>query len=288
MAEPRKSAGPGAHLPRRARWVARLRTAWSQRRENREHRSWGWRAGVSGVFAAVGVLVVTSAISSDGTDLRAERYGDLESLARQQNRQVQNLQERVTALTTEVETLTEGVDDSRLDELEEVVDLLRGPAGLEEVAGSGVTVTLDDAPSSARELIDGEMVQANDLVVHQQDIQAVVNALWAGGAEAMTVQGQRVISTTGIKCVGNTVILHGVPYAPPYRISAIGDPGTMAASLSTNDYIATYRDYVDQLGLVYTFGVDPMLEMPAFEGSVALDYARSAGAADIAVLDNDL
>ena len=52
----------------------------------------------------------------------------------------------------------------------------------------------------------------------------MVNALWSGGAEAMTIQGQRVIATTGIKCVGNTVVLHGVPYAPPYVISAIGDP----------------------------------------------------------------
>ena len=51
----------------------------------------------------------------------------------------------------------------------------------------------------------------------------MVNALWSGGAEAMTLQKQRVISTTGIKCVGNTVVLHGVPYAPPYEITAIGD-----------------------------------------------------------------
>ena len=63
--------------------------------------------------------------------------------------------------------------------------------------------------------------------MHQQDIQAVVNALWAGGAEAMTIQGQRVVSTTGIKCVGNVVILHGVPYSPPYRISAIGPTDDM-------------------------------------------------------------
>ena len=51
----------------------------------------------------------------------------------------------------------------------------------------------------------------------------MVNALWSGGAEAMTIQGQRVISTTGIKCVGNTVLLHGVPYSPPYVITAVGD-----------------------------------------------------------------
>ena len=51
----------------------------------------------------------------------------------------------------------------------------------------------------------------------------MVNALWSGGAEAMTIQGQRVISTTAVKCVGNTVVLHGIPYAPPYVISAIGN-----------------------------------------------------------------
>ena len=59
----------------------------------------------------------------------------------------------------------------------------------------------------------------------------MVNALWSGGAEAMTIQGQRVISTTGVKCVGNTVVLHGIPYAPPYVISAIGNPDRLRAAL---------------------------------------------------------
>jgi len=74
-------------------------------------------------------------------------------------------------------------------------------------------------------------VDDDDLVVHQQDIQGVVNALWSGGAEALTIQGQRVIATTGIKCVGNTVVLHGVPYAPPYVIEAIGDQAALESAL---------------------------------------------------------
>ena len=99
--------------------------------------------------------------------------------------------------------------------------------GLTPVTGPSVTVTLDDAPES----VTGEGVDQDLLVVHQQDIQAVANELWRGGAEAMTIQGQRVIATTGIKCVGNTVVLHGIPYAPPYRISAIGDPVELQAAL---------------------------------------------------------
>ena len=100
----------------------------------------------------------------------------------------------------------------------------RGRRGSSRCTGPAVTVTLSDAPKAEvdRAVKDGKTT-ADQLVVHQQDIQAVVNALWSGGAEAMTLQKQRVVSTTGIKCVGNTVVLHGVPYAPPYVITAVGD-----------------------------------------------------------------
>jgi uncharacterized protein YlxW (UPF0749 family) len=111
--------------------------------------------------------------------------------------------------------------------------------------------------------------------VHQQDIQAVVNALWAGGAEAMTIQGQRVISTTGIKCVGNTVVLHGVPYSPPYRIAAIGNPAELQASLDASDYIDAYLTVVESHGLGYEVIPTGRLELPAYRGSTALKYAQA-------------
>jgi uncharacterized protein YlxW (UPF0749 family) len=154
------------------------------------------------------------------------------------------------------------------------VDALRDPAGFEAVSGPGVTVVLDDAPESeidkARD--DGD-VSLDELVVHQQDIQAVVNALWAGGAEAMTIQGQRVISTTGIKCVGNTVMLHGVPYSPPYRIAAIGDPVRLRGSLDESDYIDAYLSVVESHDLGYQVASSTRLEFPAYEGSTTLKYA---------------
>ena len=136
-------------------------------------------------------------------------------------------------------------------------------------AGPAVTVTLNDAPAS----VAADGVEPDYLVVHQQDIQAVVNALWQGGAEAMTIQGQRVISTTGIKCVGNTVVLHGIPYAPPYVIRAVGDQKRLQASLSSSAFIEIYKQYVAAYGLVYGENTEARAELPAHEGALELQYA---------------
>jgi uncharacterized protein YlxW (UPF0749 family) len=104
----------------------------------------------------------------------------------------------------------------------------------------------------------------------------VVNALWAGGAEAMTIQDQRVISTTGIKCVGNVVILHGVPYSPPYRISAIGPTDQMLTSVTTSPYIQLYLQVVRSSQLGWDVAVSPSLDMPGYTGTTELEYARPA------------
>jgi uncharacterized protein YlxW (UPF0749 family) len=126
--------------------------------------------------------------------------------------------------------------------MQEEVATLADPAGLTERSGPAIQVTLDDAPMEARLNYDGP---PNDLVVHQQDIQAVANAMWNAGATAVTIQGQRLISTTGIKCEGNQVTLHGIPYSPPYVIVGIGDQARIAAELSTDPILAIYRDYTE-------------------------------------------
>jgi len=102
----------------------------------------------------------------------------------------------------------------------------------------------------------------------------VANALWQGGAEAMTIQGVRIISTTGIKCVGNTVILNGVPYSPPYRIAAIGDPEQLQAALDANPYVQAYVDAVDIWQLVWEVEEPDVIEAPAYAAPVELQYAR--------------
>jgi uncharacterized protein YlxW (UPF0749 family) len=238
------------------------------------HRS--WRAATVFAFVLAGALFATTSLQSKGLDLRAASITDLDSVVRQERDRADRLQAQLAALNTDVEELSHQVDDSTVADLQSQVDELRRPAGLSAVAGPGLTVVLTDAPKSEIDkAASDDEVSVDELVVHQQDIQAVVNALWVGGAEAMTIQGQRVISTTGIKCVGNTVVLHGVPYSPPYRIAAIGDPIRLQQSLSSSDYIDAYLTVVAAHGLGYEVTPSTRLEFPAFQGSTALKYAEA-------------
>lgn len=258
-------------------WRRRFSAAWDTRVRTYRRHGLGWRVAAPAVFLLAGGLFVTSAVASDGTDLRAGRYGDLSTVVQQATKEVDELQAQRAALAEEVEQLTEGLNAAGGAALQEEMRELEGPAGMGPMRGPGLTVELDDAP------IDEDTdptVDENFLVVHQQDIQAVVNAMWAGGAEAMTIQGQRVISTTGIKCVGNTVVLHGIPYSPPYVITAVGDPSSMLAEINESPYIENYLAYVERHRLGWDVLLHDEVELPAYAGTPDLDYARPAGLDD--------
>lgn len=230
------------------------------------------------MFTFAGALFVTTSVNANGLDLRESSITDLNHVVRSERSHVTEQQDRVTGLTRDVSALSRLVSDAEVEELQTQIDRLRRPAGFTAVTGPGLTVTLTDAPKEAIDAAnaDPDGVSPDELIVHQQDIQAVVNALWAGGAQAMTIQDQRVISTTGIKCVGNTVMLHGVPYSPPYRISAIGSPSDLQASLDDSDYVDAYRSFVDTFGLGYQVDTSLRLDFPGYQGISTLKYAVAA------------
>jgi uncharacterized protein YlxW (UPF0749 family) len=263
----------------RARWWTRPAARFAPRLRNSPAGPGGrgWRLLAPAVFLLAGALFVTSAVSSGGTDLRAGRYDDLDGLANAERQDLEALRAQAADLTTSVNKLSAGLGKAGQATAAKQVQQLRGPAGLVAVHGPAVTITLNDAP---KQILQSADVDVSQLLVHQQDIQAVANALWAGGAEAMTIQGQRVVATTGIKCVGNTVVLHDVPYSPPYVISAIGDPQQLLESVDTNPYIAIYLQYVasDKYQLGWQVKTEADLRMPGYAGSTELSYARPAGA----------
>ena len=258
--QPGPQAGPQTAAPdnRRSRPTARPR------------RSPVWRLLAPAVFVAAGALFVTSEVSSGGTALRAGRYDDLAGLANAEAHELAGLRSRTATLTRQVDRLTADLSSGAATKAQRQAATLRGPAGLDPVRGPGVTITLDDAPD---EKLQAAGTDVSDLLVHQQDIQAVANALWAGGAQAMTIQGQRVVATTGIKCVGNTVVLHGVPYSPPYRISAVGPVTSMLSSVDQSPYIGLYLQQVKN-GLGWNVTRHASIRMPGYTGSTVLDYAR--------------
>jgi uncharacterized protein YlxW (UPF0749 family) len=243
----------------------------------RRRRTWGWRLATPLVGLLSGALFVVSAHSSEGTDLRPGRFTDLASLVQYDANRADALRQRVADLRTQVSLLSGSVDNRQVRKYNRDASLMKSPAGLLPVSGAGVTVTLSDAPQSTGQETPDTVDNPNLLLVHQQDIQAVVNAMWNGGAVAVTIQGQRVVGTTGIRCIGNSVQLQGVPYSQPYRISAVGDVGSLTAAIAEDPYLQVYRaDAADpDINVGWDEVVENKITAPAYDGLTDLQYAKA-------------
>jgi uncharacterized protein YlxW (UPF0749 family) len=246
------------------------------RPHTRSRRSVAWRVGTPLVGLISGGLFVVSAHSSEGTDLRPGRFTDLASMVQYDADRVDGLKQRVVDLRGQVATLSGSVDNRQVRRLNRQADLVKAPAGLSAQSGPGLTVTLSDAPQSTGQDTPDTVDNPNLLLVHQQDIQAVVNAMWKGGATAVTIQGQRVVSTTGIRCIGNSVQLQGVPYSQPHRIQAVGDVTSLSQAIADDAYLQVYRaDAADpDINVGWDEQIEDHVTAPAYDGLTDLQYAR--------------
>ena len=233
-----------------------------------------WSAVVPLVALGAGALFATSAATARGTDLRSSGT-DLAGLIRSETRQNAVAAGQLQQLQSEVDRLSgqQAPGDLRVSQLTAKADALALAAGTQPVRGAVVEVSLDDAKDIPNPLPDD--VPLDYYVVHQQDVQAVVDALWQGGAEAMMLMDQRVISTSAVRCVGNTLILQGRVYSPPYRIRAMGDPAALRRALEDNPAVRDYRDWADELGLGYDVQTKLDATFPAYAGSVKLVHAST-------------
>jgi uncharacterized protein YlxW (UPF0749 family) len=232
-----------------------------------------WRTLVPIVCLVAGFGFAVSARDSHGTDLRPPGTANLRDLVRSAEARVRAEDAQYAALQRQVTAATRlaGRTDGAVAALQSKVAPLRQPGGLTALHGPGLEVVLNDAPTSAATAD----VDPNQLVVHQSDMQAVVNALWAGGAEAMTIAGQRVVATSAVRCVGNTLLLNGEVFSPPFRVAAIGPSRTMMSALDQSPGVKLFEQAATYYGLGYT--VAPAeVDVPAYTGSIGLRYARVA------------
>jgi uncharacterized protein YlxW (UPF0749 family) len=233
----------------------------------------GWRVLVPVTALLAGLLFSTSASTAQGTDLRPGRFSQLTDLISAAQDRVAAQERTAAALREEVAQATRraATGSSTVAAETQRADALEPAAGLRPVQGPGLTVILDDAPRRP----PGEAPASDnpdDLVVHQQDVQSVLNALWAGGAEAVTLMGERLISTSAVRCVGNTLLIQGRLVGPPFVVRAIGDAARLRASLDAEPGVALFRQYVDAYGLTFDVGRSASLRMPAYRGPLDLPH----------------
>jgi uncharacterized protein YlxW (UPF0749 family) len=231
-----------------------------------------WNVLVPVIALLAGLLAVTSAHTARGTELRSAGPTNVADLIRAAevrgnaaDAQLRQLQSQVAQATNDL-----AASDKRIAQINARSEPLRNPAGLVAVAGPGLAVQLDDS----HETITDPNVDPNWLVVHQSDMQAAVNALWAGGAEAIQVQDQRLIQTSAIRCVGNTLLLNGRVYSPPFRIQAIGDQRGMRAALDASVNLGQYRKDAQSYGLGYSVNTESRISIAAYEAPIGLQYAK--------------
>lgn len=221
-------------------------------------------------------LAVASRTETTSTTARTGRRVELAELIRAEQQRTRQLEATVQSLAAQVAALEEdeAADVTKFGRVQRRIDRIAAAAGLTPVRGPGLRTVLTD--SALETAPTGNL---NDLVIHEQDLQAVINALWAGGAEAISVNGQRVLATTAIRCVGNTLLLHGAVYSPPYVIDAVGDNVALRAELARDPAVSRFAAAATQFKLGFAV-TDETLEIPQFEGATVLDTAQVAGGAN--------
>lgn len=217
---------------------------------------------------ALGVLFTAAVLQvrDSATVVTAERESLIERI-RAEEMHAENLQQQAADLEDEIATL----EDRQLQNsaagqaLRDDVQGLQAIAGTVAVEGPGIRVVLDNAP-------EGEDVDDPDLArVLDIDVQQVVNGLWLSGAEAISVNGQRLTPLTAIRSVDFVVQVNYRPLTPPYEIVAVGDSRTLASRFSEGVGGQWLRAASDA-GIEYSINNEDHVELPA--GSAALDFVQ--------------
>lgn len=203
---------------------------------------------------------VTKEITANASMERMERLQrEVEQAATERD----ELQVRLDELRDELDEIAA---TARQDHLRSQLALFRMHAGLLPVTGPGLEVTLNDSPAS---LQPGD--NANFLILHDEDLLKVLNELRAAGAEALAINNERILATSGIRCAGPTVVVNRTRrLTPPFVITAVGDPETMLAALEMRGgVLETLQFYNIQASAKK---LDKVV-IPAYTGSTAWNWA---------------
>ena len=239
--------------------------------ETKRRRSKGELAVVV-VCAIVGFLLAaqlrTVQLTGAADQATAVRLETLQDLYNELTAQRDGLAEQVNQLQGELALYRDQAASGQAgsEALRAELDQLEITAGLTDVEGPGVTVILEDSASAN---LTGDEA---DYLIHDSDLLSVINELRSAGAEAISLNGERILATSEVRCTGAVVTVNGRRYAAPYIIFAIGDPDTLYSALTMRSGVA---DVLSQWGITVKVTASDLLLIPKYNGSVDYEYARS-------------
>lgn len=171
--------------------------------------------------------------------------------------QLADLETKNAATSSEVRDLTQQVQD------------LRAKAGLTDVTGAGIIVTLNDS-SRTPTLSD----DPNYFVIHDGYLRDMVNLMRRYGATAISINDQRILANSPIICAGPIILVNSARMSPPYVITALGDPTMLADSISSDVFFKVLQTYSDQFGIVCSLEKKASATVPASLNTSEFRYAK--------------
>ena len=219
----------------------------------------------------VGLLAFLLTVDLRAQDTAAKlsegRRAQLAAIVADRQRVTAGLESRLAQLRAQLAAIAARGGSVTLQELQSATERIDAASGTTDVTGSGLVVRLSDASSD-------QSSNPADSKIQDVDIQAVVNALWAAGAEAIAVNGQRVVSTTAIRNAGGAVLVNFRVLTSPYVVSAIGDVPAMRTSFDASAIARRFRSWQQIYGLGFSIEQPGDIQLPAFGGILHFRYAH--------------
>ncbi|MFN2641896.1 MAG: DUF881 domain-containing protein [Actinomycetota bacterium] len=221
----------------------------------------------AGVMAFLMATAWTQHSSQEKT--AAGRRQELAELVAARQRRVAQLERQLDDARSRLNATARGSGRSRLISLEEQLDRMAALAGTRAVRGTGIVVELSDS-----DLGNKQDPESADFQIQDVDVQLIVNALWSAGAEALSVNGQRVVGTSAIRSAGGAVLVNYHVLTSPYRVVAIGDAGPLQRRFAESTIARRFRGWAEVYHLGFSIKRSGRLSVPAFGGAVRFRYAQ--------------
>ena len=216
-----------------------------------------------------GLCMQIKTVNNHGTTVNlTAQQSELKSEILKISEKHQWLYEEIEELEAKLEKEREKAtsNNSSLAILEESIKEKNTALGLTDVTGTGVTIVLQDSNLST---ITNPFINTSDLLVHDGDLMHVVNELFNAGAEAISINGQRVIASTAIECDGNVIKVNGTKIGAPFEITAIGYPEQLAGISRPGGYL----EVLESRGIIVTLTKQNSVQIPKYAGTIKFSYA---------------
>lgn len=226
--------------------------------------------GLTVTSILLGFLLTISFLTKQRTQILSPRKSELVEVVNELQRDRDNLKKSLNSLRNEILNFERqsAAAKGRLAVFSQKENQLKDLNGLLPKTGDGIKIVLADAqnvPPGAN---------PNDYIVHNTDLQAIANALFVGGAEAISVNGERLVGSSAIRCAGNTILVNSNLIGSPYEVLAVGNSEKMKKALRAD---ITTRILIDEI--VKKFGInfelrEEKVTVSVYRGGLGINKAK--------------